>query len=192
MKRFYIVIPLILLILLNACGSPGMPPEGGIYVTYTPTIQPDAMYAYESSIIFSYLNNQIESKEFTTEFDRLEHIIGANYQVVNVSFPLNPNNGTLLFHVETRCECNLNSGCCSPTRTFIVTLMAMDENPNQYVNDPIITMVPQPVNYLEVWTYDHMERNDEIYVPWTEVQRFLRGEIKGFELASQVRQTPSP
>lgn len=181
MKRYLPAIPVILLLLLNACGSP----EGSTN-TLTPTSMPNTepvpTFDNVSPMIYDYLNRVLENEiELSDKFQEVEHITGASYQVIDVSFPSN-NDGTVVFHVSTRCECAANAQCCSSTRTFVMTLMAMDKSSSE----TIISLVPQNAQTMEVWTYDHANQGNVMRVPWPEVIRFLHDEISGFQLASEV------
>ena len=190
MKRILIAIPAILLILLNACGDPAVPavtetPTG----TPTPTSPPLPTVDIVSPTIFSYLNRALEGLEDQTKFDRLEHITGASYQVVHVEFPRNETDGSFVFRVDTRCECALNARCCSPTRTFVVTLMAVGIYQTEIMGQ---VQSAGLVSIMEVWIYDHADLTDVVVVPWADVQSFLTGNIDGYQLAARVGQTPFP
>jgi hypothetical protein len=191
LKRFLLIIPVILFILLNACGSPTVTPEQGTATAQaqtasmgTATLAPTADVL--SSLIFSELNREIESLETSTKFSQLEHIHGASYQVTGVSFPVR-RDGTLIFHVQTRCECAENAQCCSPTHTLVVTMMVMDD-----IQGTLVTQIPPTVTVLEVWCYDHANLTEVMSVPWGDVKNFFLGYIDGFQLESKVTPAADP
>jgi hypothetical protein len=192
MKRYLLVIPLILFVVLNACGSPGTPTTGGVFVTFTPTMEPVAMYASQSAYAFMNLNLAIERLETLDKFTELEHVTGASYQVTNVDFPLE-NGMPTVFQVATRCECARNAECCSPTRTFVVTLLAFN---NAMTYDPnfsnwIQQGVPVEVRNMSVRIFDHATETEVINVPWENVKIFLYqpDSFRGFELGARVTET---
>src|ERR671927_1199268 len=141
MKRFLFAIPLILFILLNACGKmpTGIPPVQGTAVgetqtaaVWTPTITstPDP----NESKIVEWLNAELEG------VDSLEQILDASYQVQDVLFPPAPNSSSMIFRVDIRCQCAVNTQCCVPERIFVTTLSAMKNRA-----DKIVGQVPTNV-----------------------------------------------
>ena len=190
MKRFLLLIPIILLVLLNACSNNSAntaatqtaAAQTQTAQAWTSTPGPSPTFDSASPSIFNYLNLAIEHMETSDKFHQLEHITGASYQVTRVEFP-QENNVSTIFRVEARCECAANAQCCSPTRTFVVTLNAMDD---LEFRERIIQLVPPTVRNLEVQTFDHGTPTNLMSVPWANVQSFLRNQISGFELASEV------
>ena len=190
MKRLFSVIPALLLLLLNACGAPAVPLATPTPTwTTMPTSPPLPTFDNVSPAVFDYLNQALEIVVNRTELDRLEHITGASYQVIHVEFPRNNGDGSLIFRIDTRCQCALNARCCSPTRTFAVSLMAI-----QVFESDIVSRVQLVglVNTLQVGAYDHTHLTDIFTVPWADLQSFYRGEINGYQLAAKVGQTPFP
>ena len=179
MRCFLLVIPVFLLIVLTACV-----PEPSVPLAPTPGF---GLFDTQSSNIFNYLNKALEDDiEFADKFDEVEHITGASYQVTHVAFlqdAENPRNA--IFHVEIRCECATNGQCCSPTRTFVITLMALND-PNYQGSIRSEVQQVSIVEDMEVWTFDHAVLTDEMSVPWADVENFLQGTINGFQLAAKV------
>jgi hypothetical protein len=179
MKRSLIGIPVILLMLLNACGNPGTP-AGGTFITFTPTITSPPTSSPESSRIVAYLSGVIRETEAATPLDELEQTIGARYQVLDVTFPLDKD-GNPIFQVKINCECAGNGQCCSYQQTFVKTIRAM------YVNQAeIIPLVPDSTQYMNVFCYDHLSQYVVIYVLWDDVKKFFSGQLTGSQLASRV------
>jgi hypothetical protein len=130
----------------------------------------------------------IENMERSTKFSQLEHINGASYQVVYAGFQ-QENGIPITFQVNTRCECAGNGPCCNAIHTFVITMQALDD-----VNykSSILAEVPSSVRDLEVQTFNHANSDDWMIVPWSEVVRFLQGEMDGFQLWSEVTPVPNP
>jgi hypothetical protein len=174
MKRYFLAIPAVLFILLNACSAPPAPAP-------TPTNEPDSGLKVNEAQIFTYLNMNIEGMEVNDKFNLMEHIKGPSYQVVRVRFPPDKN-GIPIFHVETRCECAEDGSCCNSNRTFVITLMAMDGNNSE----TIISLVPSNVQNMEVYTYDHANPGKVISAPWPDVIGFLHDQVSGLQLAAEA------
>lgn len=181
MKRLVIIIPFILFVILNACGNPGMPPEGGIYVTYTPTIALTPTPGPDGSQIVASLNQFLEGTEAATPLDQLEHTMSARYQVLDVSFPVE-NDGTITFQVNVNCECAANGQCCSHEQTFVETMRAMYP-----AKDLVIRLVPGNVKYMKVFCSDHSSQVVIMNVLWEDVKSFFYGHLTGYQLASRVQ-----
>jgi hypothetical protein len=186
MKRFLVVIPLILLILMNACSSDPTNADIATFVAqqtatlWTPTVGPIATPDIGGSQIVAYLNSALRAAETSTPLDELEQNMSARYQVRDVTFP-QEKDGTSTFLVETNCECAANGQCCSYEQTFVKTMRAMYANSNQ-----IIPLVPGQVKYMNVYCYDHASQYVVMHVLWSDVKEFLYGRLTGSQLASRV------
>jgi len=110
MKRLLPIVPVFLLILLNACGNTpaGISPAEGTAVgqtqtaaVWTPTITstPDP----NESKIVEWLNDGLSSA------DMLEKALDASYYARDVSFPNVPGSSSTVFRVDIRCECAVNT-----------------------------------------------------------------------------------
>jgi hypothetical protein len=186
MKRFLIAIPVVLFILLNACGvdETAATQTAVLTSTFTPT----PFYVGTIPVIFKELNQAMEYMEGKNKFSQFEHITGAGYQITYVEIR-EEDNVAAVFQVNVRCECTENDVCCSSVRTFLVILMAMDE---PIYRENIISMVPQTVRNMEIQCFDHANQTDVITVPWADVQAFLRNNIDGYQLAAKVTAIPQP
>jgi hypothetical protein len=182
MKRFSFVVPVILLILLNACGSPGTT-EGGIFITFTPTFTPPPPTALDTSTIVAKLNSTIETAETITPIAELEQTMGARYKILDVTF-LQEKDGTSTFQVKTNCECAANGQCCSHEQTFIKTMRAIYLYKDQIIG--LVSLVSEPVKYMNVLCYDHESQYVVMHVLWNDVEEFLSGRLTGSQLASRV------
>lgn len=192
MKQFLLVIPVILLVLLNACGGNGTATSQNVIVSTsspTTTSTPDP----RSSQMFEYLNLSIEEQETADKYNQLEHITGASYQITNVDLPPDTNMSPI-FRIDVRCECTVNARCCSPTRTFVVTVKAIE---NRNFRDQILYITDSmTINILEVWISDHADLTYVISAPWQDVKNFIYASPDsigdGFLLASKVTAVPQP
>jgi hypothetical protein len=187
MKRFLPVIPVILLIFVNACIG-----HGTTSVTATPTWTPTLIFLPTedtlSPSIFSQLNMAIEGMVTSEPLNELEHIAGPSYQVISVDvLPTDRIPSTL--QISVRCECAENAQCCNTARTFaaaIVTLRNIYQSGNLNLDKtPYATL-----NILEVWCFDHANLTGVASVPWTSVVSFFQNDIDGFQLWASVTQTP--
>ncbi|MFT3890438.1 MAG: hypothetical protein QM730_02290 [Anaerolineales bacterium] len=191
MKRFLVVIPIFLLLVLNSCGElPGtVSPQDGTAVgqtqtasVWTPTFtaSPDP----PENRIVEWLNAEL-SKVDQPE-DELEKTLDAHYLVTGVSFPNAPGSSAQIFRVDLRCECSSSSNCCVPERMFVVLMKAMKGN------DKIAKNVPSNVGAIKVLCYDHIVQNFVIGADWTSVKGYIEGNVSGYELGAQVYRTTFP
>jgi hypothetical protein len=186
MKRFVVIIPVILLFLLNACIGSGSS-IGTITPTWTPTIVFPPTEDHISPVIFSELNMAIEGMVTAEPLNELEHIAGPSYQIVSVDLLPTDKIPTTL-QVNVRCECAENGPCCNSTRTFVATVMTFRKI---YLSGDIQKVHPyESLNILEVWCYDHANLTGVVSVPWADLADFFQGNIDGFQLWSDVIQTP--
>lgn len=192
MKRFLVVIPVFLLLVLNSCGDlnpTGVPDSMSTAVVEsltatmwspTPTETPDPP---ENKIV-EWLNTEL-SKVDQPE-DELEKTLDAHYLVTGVSFPFAPGSSAQIFRVDLRCECSSSSNCCVPERMFVVLMKAMKGN------DKIAKNVPSNVGIIKVLCFDHTVQNFVIGADWTKVKGYLDDNISGYELGAQVYRTTFP
>ena len=189
MKRMLPAIPILFLLLINACGevpSEITPPEWTIVVqtqtatmwtpTTTPTQDPN-----ESNIVM-WINNEMSNA------DPLEQTMDAKYQVVDVSFPSSLN-GSTVFHIDVRCECPLNEQCCIPERIFVVTANAMK---NSGEKEKIIKQMPGNVGEMKIACYDHSFLIGVVAAHWSDVKDYLQEQINGFQLGARAYRSSLP
>src|ERR1051325_12164896 len=114
MKRLLLVLPLVLLLLLNACGNypvGGISPSDGTAVgktqtatVWTPTISPTP--PPDQSKIVEWLNSEL------SDTDSLEQALVARYRIFDVSFPIGSNGLATIMRIDIRCECSTYGQCC--------------------------------------------------------------------------------
>ena len=188
MKRFLPLIPIFLLLWINACAElPGtISPQDGTAVgqtqtatmwTPTWTATPDPP---ENKIV-EWLNEELLNA------DQLEQTLDARYLVTGVSFPYAPASSAQTFRVDLRCECSAGANCCIPERMFVVLMHAM-----QGRRDKIIDRVPSNVGTIKVLCYDHTIQSYVIGGDWTMVKNYVMGKLTGYELGGQVFRTTFP
>lgn len=187
MKRVVFVIPIVLLMILNACASDvsAVAPPVGTAVgetqtasVWTPTISPTPD-PNESKIV-EWLNAEL------SQADALEQTVDAKYQVVDVSFPA-VNGAATTIRVDVRCECAMNGQCCVPERTFVVTVGSLKKRA-----DKILEQVPGTVIELKVVCYDHLTQVGAMSAAWADVKGYLLEQINGFQLGSRVYRSSLP
>lgn len=187
MKRFLIAI-LFVFILLNACGIPatGVPPVLGTAVgstqtaaIWTPTITstPDP----NESKIVEWLNEELAG------VDALEQILDASYQVQDVIFPPAPSGSSIVFRMDIRCQCAVNTQCCVPERIFVTALSAMKNRA-----DKIVEQVPPNVSELKVVCFNNGVNLAVIGAAWQDVRGYLLKEINGYQFGSRVYRSTVP
>ena len=188
MKRFLFVIPFLLFILLNACGNTAaqITPFEGTAVgetqtasMWTPTITstPDP----NESKIVEWLNAELSSA------DALEQILDASYQVQDVLFPLAASGSSIVFRVDIRCQCAVNTQCCVPERIFVTALSAMTNRA-----DKIVEQVPPNVSELKVVCFSNGVNIAVVAALWQDVKDYLLKQINGYQFGSRVYRSTIP
>lgn len=188
MKRFLFVIPFLLFVLLNACGNPatGISPVVGTAVgstqtafIWTPTITstPDP----NESKIVEWLNEELAGA------DSLEQILDASYQVQDVVFPSAPSGSSIVFRVDIRCQCAVNTQCCVPERIFVATLSAMKNRA-----DKIVEQVPTNVSELKVVCFNNGMNIAVMGALWQDARGYLLKELNGYQFGSRVYRSTVP
>ena len=188
MKRFLFIIPFFLFILLQACGNTpaGVPPVVGTAVgatqtaaIWTPTITstPDP----NESKIVEWLNAELSGE------DSLEQILDASYQVQDVLFPPASSGSSIIFRVDVRCQCAVNTGCCVPERIFVAALSAMKNRA-----DKIMEQVPSNVSELKVVCFNNGINIAVEAALWQDTKSYLLKEINGYQFGSRVYRSTIP
>ena len=192
MKRFLVVIPILLLI-LNSCGNfepTGVPASMSTAViesltatmwSPTPTETPDPP---ENKIV-EWLNAELVKVDQPEE--QLEQTLDARYLVTGVRFESIQGSSAQVFWVNFRCECPTNTNCCFPERMFVVLIKAMKES-----KDKVINKVPSNVGTIKVVCFDHTTQNSVVWADWGTVKGYLNGNISAYELGAQVYRTTYP
>jgi hypothetical protein len=192
MKRYLIIIPILLFIFLDACNnnseiSPAMSTAVVQTITaaiVTPTVTYTPMYITALSQISLDLNTAIESAEVSSKFDQLEHTIGSTYQVTDVNLVPNDTTPSSL-ELVVDCTCALNTNCCTPNRAFAITMAAM----YAYQSD-IEYQVPGTVNKLVVICLHDNSSVGSFSVSWYAVMNFLSDPANGYQLKSELTFVP--
>lgn len=187
MKRLLPSLPIIFLILLDACsvgGDPKVPSIMSTLVIQTVTAaawtpmptQTDNPYI---PIMVNWLNTDLSSAH------SLEWSLDAEYRVINVSFPNVPESGALVFRVDVQCACINGDECCFPERTFVVLTDSMKRNVNAL-------QIPIEVSEIMVVCYKNKTKTAAISAPWQDVKSYLQGQLTGYQLAPRVVRTALP
>jgi hypothetical protein len=188
MKRFLFAIPFLLFIFLNACGNTDLEisPVVGTAVgetqtaaIWTPTITstPDP----NESKIVEWLNAELASA------DSLEQILDASYQVQDVLFPPAASGSSIVFRVDIRCQCAVNTQCCVPERIFVATLSAMKNRA-----DKIVGQAPANVSELKVVCFNNGLNIAVMAALWQDTKGYLLQEINGYQFGSRVYRSTVP
>ena len=187
LKRVLFIVPIVLLVILNACvGNASLvaPPVGTAVgetqtaSVWTPTVSPTPD-PNESKIV-EWLNAELSAA------DALEQTVDARYQVMDVSFPA-VNGQAVAIRVDMRCECALNGQCCVPERMFVVTLGSLKKRAEK-----ILEQVPGTVGELKVVCYDHTSQVGVMAALWVDARGYLLEQINGYQLGSRVYRSSVP
>jgi hypothetical protein len=188
MKRFLPAIPVFLLLFLYACGNATpsvVPAEMGTAVAQTqtavmwtpmPTSTPDP----DEAKIVEWLNASLSG------MDSLERTVDAHYQINDVVFTMEvflP----VIFQVNMRCECAMNSRCCVPERMFVVAMHAMKAQ-----SEKVIGQVPGNTVELHLNCYDRQTLIGVMVVNWSDVEGYFKEKINGYQLGARVRKVNLP
>lgn len=186
MKRVVSVVSFILLAFLYACGGVNTPIPAGIGTavaqtqtatmwtpTITSTINPDV------SKIVQLINDGFQE-------DTLEFALDARYVASNALFMYAQDNSRILY-LEIDCSCAINSHCCVPERTFVVTIHAMKK---QF--EGIIEQVPDYTVRVVVECRNSHGAIGVLSAPWADVKAYLRDEIDGLDFGLRVTPVPTP
>jgi hypothetical protein len=190
-QRPFFILMLLLIIPLHACGTAsavfgGVPGPVGTAVAqtqtatvWTPTLSPTPV-PNESKIV-GWLNDELLSSEHA-----LQQTLDARYQVVDIRFPISSSNVAAIMRVDIRCECATQGGCCTPERTFVMVMEAMQKR-----HEKILEQVPATVSELRVVAYDHTNYLNTMAASWSDVKNYLNGDLNGAQLGARVvRSTP--
>ena len=190
MKRLLpILLLVILLLLLNACGNyPILGPSpndttaviASLTATmWTITVSPTSVP--KQAKIVEWLNEELSSVD-----SALEQTLDAKYQVVDVSFPVSSNGLAESIRVDIRCECT-NGQCCYPERMFVAAVEAMKKR-----QDKIIDQVPATVTKMKVVCYDHTNQFGIMSASWSDVKSYLQAQINGYQFGARVIRGDAP
>jgi hypothetical protein len=188
MKWFLFAIPFLLFLFLHACGNtPAVitPLEGTAVgetqtaAIWTPTITstPDP----NESKIVEWLNAELSGA------DALEQILDASYQVQDVLFPPASSGTSIVFRVDIRCQCAVNTQCCVPERIFVTALSAMKNRA-----DKIVEQVPPNVSELKVVCFYNGQYIAVVAALWQDVRDYLLKQINGYQFGSRVYRSTIP
>jgi hypothetical protein len=210
MKRSLILVPIILLVILNACGSnqaqmaiivhqtdtaaavatltaTNMPPTATPFPTIDPNEQQivNLMNALGVQYQDGFDGGSFGDPMFQTKLDQLENFMGADFIVFDAAFPPGENNMLTLFQINARCECGTNRPCCTAERMFILTMRELFLN-----RDYVMGQVPTTVQTMQLLCFDHGRLIATISAAWQDVQSFLYGNLNGLQFGSRITVVP--
>ena len=187
MKRLLAIIPVTLLIFINACGIDESPVTSGVGTAvaltqtatmWTPTpITPSPTPQPNQAVIVDALNGALRGA------DPLEEAIDAKFRVADVGFDANGNPPlliTLRIHIE--CEWIIRSSCTTE-RAFVVLIHAFE---NKDVRKQVVEQIPTTIEFVQIDAFDHMVKVGSLAIRWQDVLAFTKKEITGDQLAARV------
>ena len=189
MKRLLLSVPILFVIMLNACGgnpSALISSDVGTAVGQTQTAAvwtPPPTQTFNPNIpnMISTLNADLSLA------NPLEWTLDAEYRVDNVSFPNVPNSPSLLFRVDVRCQCRNGEDCCHPERTFVAVVSSMKRN---YYS--VLAYAPGNVSQLLVVCSDGKSFTGAMTAGWTDVREYLIGNLTGYQFGVRVTKADIP
>jgi hypothetical protein len=119
--------------------------------------------------------------------DALEQILDASYQVQDVLFPPASSGSSIVFRVDIRCQCAVNTGCCVPERIFVTAISAMKNRA-----DKILAQVPPNVSELKVVCFNNGVNIAVEAALWQDVKSYLLKQINGYQFGSRVYRSSLP
>ena len=140
----------------------------------TPTIVPDV------SKILGMLNTSFPADDLQTTLD-------VRYIAVNAWFQSSSDNLSTAFCVEIRCECAVNSHCCTPERLFVITMNAMRDHAKE-----IIPQMPYNIKRVDVVCNTCEGSTDVMQASWSDVKAYLLEEIEGSIFGYRVTPVSTP
>lgn len=187
MKRFLAIIPIILFILLAACGvsDDQVVPSVGTSVAETQTavmwtatpITPSPTPVPHEAVIVDTFNSVMRGA------DPLQEAIDAKFFITDIGFDAGGNPLVLItMRIDVECEWVLKPSCTTE-RAFVVLMHAFEK---ENVRKKIIEQVPVTIEYVQVIALDHMSQIGLIEVRWQDVLAFITGGITGDQLAARV------
>jgi hypothetical protein len=179
MKRpLIIVIPIVLLVLINACESDRLPQFSPTqWAAIAKTQQVTALP--ENDRLKYWLNAQPVDYD---SIDSLEESLVGQYKITSVDYP-----NLYYLEVYMNCECVSGSSCCNPEHMLVLTLQRMN---NPAIQEQILAQVDKSVQYMNLVCTDRNVPFALMTVPWDKVKDFLYEQITGKELAPFVTRRP--
>lgn len=185
MKLSFVLIPIIFLVLLNACSNPNSLPTNlndaqwtqiavmqtarMLTPTYTPTPEPQV------SNIVRGINTGLDNQ------DELEKSLQGDYRVGYAAI-LPANSLTTYMQVDVYCVRTYNNTqACNRFQAFIKVIQAMKSNKNI-----VIDQVPQTVVTLYVYLIDNGTQFTPVSAAWSDVKDYLNDKISGYEFGYRV------
>ena len=191
MKRLLPAVPLVLLLVLNACGSDSLNVPAAQWTAIWQTETAKAWTSVPTATPHPAFPTMVNSLniDLSSTTNSLEATMDAEYSVTDISFRNIPNSSALIFRVDVSCVCKNSAECCIPGRTFVVIMESMKRT--------LITnfvQVPPGVRQMMVVSFDPKAKSQigAISAPWQDVQSYLYGNLLGDQLGVRVTRTVAP
>ncbi len=190
MKRFLAPLPILLLVLLNACGTatPAIPEQMGTAVAQTQTAVVWTLTASptpetDEATIIDWLNAEFSG------VDSLERTIDAQFKAVDMKFvPQQDLNNTIqIFRVDVQCECPRGASCCTPERIFVITMQAMKQR-----QEKILPQMPPNISEMRVVCFQSWNYIGVRSAWWSDARGYMLGELSGYQLGARVFSSSVP
>jgi hypothetical protein len=187
MKRFLIVIPVVLFIILAACGSDNtVNPDVGTMVAQTQTAKmvtatPTTTHVPSQAAIVNALNGALRGA------DPLEEGFDARFNIIDIVFEVNGNppfTDKIIIHIE--CE-YVYKQTCTAERSFVVLMHVFQK---EGVRNKVIEQIPETIKTVQVKVFDNRNNRSQIGVVealWQDVLAYGKGEITGDQLAVRAK-----
>jgi len=188
MKRFLLIIPIILFAALGACGDPSgqvLDPKIITYVAqtqtaaaWTPTpVTPTATAVPNQATIVNTLNDALRGA------DPLGEALDARFYVTDLVFEMSGKPPvTDKVRISVECEWVYKSSCTAQ-RTFVVLLHIFERDG---VRKKINAQFPETIKTLQIVAFDRMQPIGTMEILWKDLLAFADNEITGEQLAARA------
>ena len=187
MKRFLLIPPFFLLVLLTACTNLA----SGVSISpaqWTAMVETQTATAWTPTPISTtdpYLATIITTlNEDLSKADPLGRTIDASYMIMNMTFQAIPDSPSKVFVVNVRCDCVTDDDCCLPARTFVMVADAMRRNPN-----PITAYVQSNVTEVKVVCVHKDIKIGAMSASWFDMKDYLLKNTVGYQFGDRVKIT---
>ncbi len=189
MKRFVIAFAMALSFIATGCDMETVTSSDVTHVAetftalaYTPT--PMSTPHPSEGQIASLLNANLQA----LSTDPLSQSLNAALLVGNVDLPPNGANRLEMLQIHVRCECPRDGDCCNAEHTFVIVVQAMKLAPDFFIG-----LVPDSVEEVQVFCYDHGRLIGTLTVYWAILKDYLvNNGITGYQLGDAVRKSATP
>lgn len=186
MRRFLLVMPVFLFVLLSACSGVDAKMVQLVSQTLTATMwTPIPVTSTPSAVPKEAMMLNTLNEEFRKVSDPLERTFDAVFSVVDIGFDQSGNplsTKTLRIHIQ--CDWILKSSC-TEQRAFVVfarVFKGMKPKPRKKITE----QVPETVSIVQIKAFSHGSQLGIVEIGWRDLLLFANDDITGEQLAARV------